>query len=370
MKAFWLGLAILAIAALCAVPHAAAVNLWLVFLPYLAATMLLRAILILASLRHMKRRRWVPSRTPVVTIFVPVFNEARSLPDLVASLKALDWPVRALDVKILLEADDTATIEEARWLTAGSHIECFIVPPSEPRTKPKAMNVALPFARGEIIAIFDAEDCPQPDQIRKAVQALDAGGERVACAQARLSHYNADDNLMTRCVAMEYALWFDVLLNGLSRLKLPVPLGGTSLYLRTETLREVGGWDADNVTEDADLGLRLARAGKRAVVFDSLTEEEATGSMRIWIGQRSRWIKGFMLTWAVHMARRRHQHPAARRIPFFPDPAGNAALGGRSNIAGCSAMAGNAERAGRGLAARRAVWRTAPPPDRRNSRLA
>ncbi len=323
MKALWGGLALLAIAALIAAPHAAALNLWLVFLPYCAATMILRAILIAGSLRSASSHEPAPARTPIVSIFVPVFNEAHSLPDLIASLKALDWPVRALDIKILLEADDTATIAEARWLTAGSHIDCFIVPPSEPRTKPKAMNVALPFARGEIIAIFDAEDCPQPDQIRKAVATLDAGGESVACAQARLSHYNADDNLMTRCVAMEYALWFDVLLTGLSRLHLPVPLGGTSLYIRANILREVGGWDADNVTEDADLGLRLARVGKRAVVFDSFTHEEATGSARIWIGQRSRWIKGFMLTWAVHM---RSPRRLIRDLGFWPAIAINVLL--------------------------------------------
>ena len=301
IKVFWGGLAILGLAALVAMPHAAALNLWLIFLPYCAATMILRAILIFASLRAAPPKPEPPRRTPVVSIFVPIFREAASLPDLVASLKALDWPVKALDIKILLEPEDETTIAEARWLTAGSHIECLVVPPSEPRTKPKAMNVALPFARGEIVAIFDAEDCPEPDQIRKAVATLDAGGDDVVCAQARLSHYNPKDNLLTRCVAMEYALWFDVLLAGLSRWGLPVPLGGTSLYVRTQTLRDIGGWDADNVTEDADLGLRLARAGKRSVVFDSVTHEEATGNAWLWIKQRSRWIKGFMLTWAVHM---------------------------------------------------------------------
>ncbi len=276
-------------------------TLWIVFVPYLLATTALRAILIVRASR--RREDQTPPRrtTPVVSILVPVYREADSLPALVDALTAFDYPVRALDIKILLEEDDAETVAEARRLTARSHIDCLVVPPSAPRTKPKSMNVALPFARGEIVGIFDAEDAPAPDQVSKAVATLEAAEPDVVCAQARLSYYNPQDNLLTRCVAMEYALWFDMLLTGMSRTRWPIPLGGTSLYFRTDALRTLGAWDPYNVTEDADLGLRLARAGKRAVVFDSTTLEEATGSVPAWIRQRSRWIKGFMLTWAVHM---------------------------------------------------------------------
>ncbi len=301
MRVFWYAIVILLLATLLANPLATILNLWLLFIPYFAATMALRAYLILNAERVTEPLPAIPQRRPVVSILVPVYREADSLPALIGALQALDYPQRALDIKILLEENDTDTIAEARWLTAGTPIDCLIVPPSEPRTKPKAMNFALPFARGEIVGIFDAEDAPEPDQILKAVAALESAGDDVVCAQARLSHYNPDDNLLTRCVAMEYALWFDMLLKGLSRSQLPVPLGGTSLYFKTDVLREIGGWDSDNVTEDADLGLRLARAGKRAVIFDSTTHEEATSNIVAWIRQRSRWIKGFMLTWAVHM---------------------------------------------------------------------
>ena len=301
MRLAWFAVAVLVLAALVAAPFATILNLWLLCLPYFAATMLLRAYLLFSAERTVETLPSIPKKRPVVSILVPVYREADSLPALIQALGMLDYPKRALDIKILLEENDADTIMEARWLTAGTHISCLVVPTSEPRTKPKAMNFALPFARGEIVGIFDAEDAPESDQILKAVAALESSGDDVVCAQARLSHYNPDDNLLTRCVAMEYALWFDMLLKGLSRARLPVPLGGTSLYFKTEILREIGGWDPDNVTEDADLGLRLARAGKRAVVFDSTTHEEATDSALAWIRQRSRWIKGFMLTWAVHM---------------------------------------------------------------------
>lgn len=301
MRVLWIGIALVMVAAVVAEPAAAFVNLWLLFIPYFVATMVLRVMLIAHAVRAEPANPAPRSGTPVVSILVPVHNEAESLPALIAALTAIDYPARALDIKILLEENDAETIAEARWLTAGTSIDCLVVPASAPQTKPKAMNFALPFVRGSIVGIFDAEDAPDPDQISKAVAALEAGGEDVACAQARLSHYNPDDNLLTRCIAIEYALWFDLLLKGLSRARLPVPLGGTSLYFRVDILRAIGGWDPDNVTEDADLGLRLARAGKRAVVFDSTTDEEATGCAVIWIRQRSRWIKGYMLTWAVHM---------------------------------------------------------------------
>jgi len=296
-----IGAMLLLLAGLVFSPGATVLILWLAFTPYFLATMVLRTLLMANTLRSVPPALPPRKSTPVVSILVPVYGEADSLPALIDALCALDYPVRALDIKILLEEDDTATIAEARRLTTASSIECLVVPPGGPRTKPKAMNFALPFVRGEIVGIFDAEDAPEPAQISRAVAALEQGGDDVVCAQARLSHYNVDDNILTRCVAMEYALWFDLLLNGLARAGMPIPLGGTSLYFRADALRAVGAWDPHNVTEDADLGLRLARAGKRTVIFDSTTLEEANGNALSWIRQRSRWIKGYMLTWAVHM---------------------------------------------------------------------
>ncbi|MDB5626453.1 MAG: glycosyl transferase, family 2, partial [Tardiphaga sp.] len=170
-----------------------------------------------------------------------------------------------------------------------------------PRTKPKALNCALPFARGSVIAVFDAEDQPDPGQLRAAIEALRTGGSDVACAQASLCIHNVTDSLFTRMFAAEYAGQFDKVLPGLTEMALPLPLGGTSNHFRADALRAVGGWDAWNVTEDADLGLRLARFGYRAVTFASTTREEAPIRFMPWLKQRSRWMKGWMQTWSVHM---------------------------------------------------------------------
>src|SRR6185312_3160425 len=201
---------------------------------------------------------------------------------------------------LVLEADDAETIAAAEAVREAG-FELVLVPEGVPRTKPKAANFALQFARGEYLVIYDAEDRPEPDQLLKAVAAFRAGPRTLACVQARLNFYNADHNWLTRMFALDYALWFDMLLPGLDRIGMPMPLGGTSNHFRTAILRDIGGWDAFNVTEDADIGIRLAQLGYRVSMLDSTTFEEAPLRFGVWLRQRSRWLKGYMQTWLVHM---------------------------------------------------------------------
>ena len=179
------------------------------------------------------------------------------------------------------------------------------MPPDTLRTKPKAMNYALPFCRGDIVWVYDAEDRPDPGQIRAVVQHLQSAPPEVACVQGYLDFYNSGENWLARCFTLEYAIWFRVVLLGVQRLGLPIPLGGTSVFFRRGVLEQLGGWDAHNVTEDADLGMRLARFGYRCEMIPSTTWEEANCRVRPWIRQRSRWLKGYAVTWATHMRRPR-----------------------------------------------------------------
>jgi cellulose synthase/poly-beta-1,6-N-acetylglucosamine synthase-like glycosyltransferase len=238
---------------------------------------------------------------PVYTVLVPMYHEAKVLPLLFSALRRLDYPASKLEVKLVLEEDDTETIEAAKALRPPGTFEIVRVPPSEPRTKPKACNYALFFARGEFVTIYDAEDQPEPDQLKKAVLAFRRGGDQLACVQGRLNYFNRSENWLTRMFTLEYSQWFDFLLPGLDRLKMPIPLGGTSNHFRLSVLRQVRAWDPYNVTEDADLGVRLAQEGYRIGVINSTTYEEANGVLPSWIKQRSRWIKGYMQTWLVHM---------------------------------------------------------------------
>ncbi len=238
---------------------------------------------------------------PTITILAPLYRDAEALSGLAHAIDALDYPPEKKDVKLLLEEDDDATIAEARRLNLYDHYDVIVVPDTGPRTKPKACNFGLLRARGELIVIYDAEDQPETDQLVKAAGAFATGDAKLACMQARLNYYNADENWLTRLFTLEYTLWFDWLLPALQKLKAPIPLGGTSNFFKTDILRAVGGWDPFNVTEDADLGLRLARLGYRVEMLNSTTFEEANCRLGNWIRQRSRWIKGHLQTWLVHM---------------------------------------------------------------------
>ncbi|MCW0413371.1 hypothetical protein NB709_003247 [Xanthomonas sacchari] len=238
---------------------------------------------------------------PVYTVLVPMYKEPDVLPILANALRRLDYPTSKLDVKLVLEADDTETIEAAKALGLEAFFEIIRVPPSQPKTKPKACNYALRFARGQMLTIYDAEDKPEPDQLKRVVAAFRKSPADVACIQARLNYYNADENWLTRMFTLEYTLWFDFYLPALETLRIPIPLGGTSNHFRLDILRKVHAWDPYNVTEDADLGVRLTQQGYRVSVVNSTTFEEANVSVPNWIRQRSRWLKGYMQTWLVHM---------------------------------------------------------------------
>ena len=238
---------------------------------------------------------------PVYTILVPLYKEAGIVARLVRDINALDYPRTRLDVKLLCEEDDTETIEKIRSMGLPPHFHLVVVPDSQPKTKPKACNYGLQLSQGSFCVIFDAEDRPDPDQLKKAVVAFSRVGPEVACIQAKLNHFNQDQNMLTAWFANEYSMHFELVLPAMGASESPIPLGGTSNHFITSVLRDLGAWDPFNVTEDADLGIRLHREGYRTAMIDSTTLEEANSQVPNWIRQRSRWIKGYMQTWLVHM---------------------------------------------------------------------
>lgn len=242
---------------------------------------------------------------PLFTILVPAYREAGITRQLVDNLGGIDYPTSKLQILLLLEEDDQDTIDAFRATAAPDHVHMVLVPASQPRTKPKACNVGLAFARGEFLVIYDAEDVPDPLQLRSVVNQFRASGPEVACVQCRLNYHNVEENLLTRLFTLEYSFWFTYMLRGLDRMHLPMPLGGSSNHFRTDVLRELGGWDPHNVTEDADLGLRATALGYKVAANPSTTMEEACSRTEPWIRQRTRWIKGYMVTFLVHS-----RHPA------------------------------------------------------------
>jgi cellulose synthase/poly-beta-1,6-N-acetylglucosamine synthase-like glycosyltransferase len=241
------------------------------------------------------------TRLPKVSILVPLYKEAEILPKLVDRLSRIDYPKELLEICLILEAGDQKTANAVQETTLPTWIRVITAPPARLRTKPRAMNYALDFCNGDIIGIYDAEDAPEADQITRIVQHFRRAGPEVACIQSYLDYYNPTQNWLARCFTIEYAIWFRLVLQGVERMRLPVPLGGTSVFFRRHVLEELGAWDAHNVTEDADLGMRLARFGYRCAFEATTTYEEANCHTIPWIKQRSRWLKGYAMTWITHM---------------------------------------------------------------------
>ncbi|WP_176562199.1 glycosyltransferase family 2 protein [Mycolicibacterium palauense] len=260
---------------------------------------------------------------PTYTVLVPGYDEAAIAPSLIRALRDIDYPADKLDIKMIVEVADRATIDayaregvDESDLADATHTIFHLVkvPNGELSTKPRACNYALEFARGSMTVIYDAEDRPDPQQLRKAFLAIVDEPLNTLCLQAKLNFYNPNDNLLTRFFALEYGFWYDFMLPGLRAWDIPIPLGGTSNHFLTETLRKIGGWDAYNVTEDADLGWRLSQLGYRTAMLDSYTYEEANSQLWNWITQRTRWQKGFLITTLVHL---RNPLQVARRLGFY-----------------------------------------------------
>lgn len=238
---------------------------------------------------------------PTYTILVPLYREALVLPRLVEYLSRLDYPADKLDIQLLMEEDDQLTQDACAALKLPPQFHPVVVPHSLPKTKPKACNYGLYTSTADLLVIFDAEDRPEPDQLRKAVAAFRALPDHIVCLQAKLNFYNQRHNLLTRWFTSEYSVWFDLFLPGLTGSGWPIPLGGTSNHFKVQPLKDVGGWDPFNVTEDCDLGMRLHKHGLGAAMINSTTWEEANGNFLSWFRQRSRWVKGYLQTYLVHM---------------------------------------------------------------------
>lgn len=251
-----------------------------------------------------RMRRVLPAgdaELPVYTVMVPLFREAEVVPGLIEALSRLTYPRGKLEVLILVEAEDQETRQALAAKTRPRFIRAVVVPQGQPRTKPRALNYALAEAKGDLIVVYDAEDVPEPDQLRRAANVMAGCGPEVGCLQASLNIYNSEETWLTRQFTIEYSALFDWQLPSYERFGLPLPLGGTSNHFRREALERCGGWDAFNVTEDADLGIRMARLGYRVCMLEATTLEEAPPTFGIWRRQRTRWLKGWMQTYIVHM---------------------------------------------------------------------
>ena len=276
----------------------------------LAATTLLKAAAFGATLRGQRAADLtaaaaappeMDAKLPLISVMVPMFREEHIADRLVGRLARQDYPRELTDILQVVEESDDITRAALRGVPLPSWMRVVTVPDGPIRTKPRALNYALNFCRGSIIGVWDAEDRPEPDQLHSIARHFHRVGPQVACLQGALDFYNPRTNWLARCFTLEYSAWFRGILPGMARLGLVVPLGGTTFFIRRTALDAAGRWDGWNVTEDADLGVRLARLGYTTEIVETTTHEEANCRAVPWVKQRSRWLKGFAMTWGVHM---------------------------------------------------------------------
>lgn len=246
-------------------------------------------------------RNVVDDDLPIYTIQLPVYKEDKLIKKLIWNLQSIDYPREKLDIKLLIEEDDSKTLNAVKDLNFPAIFDVVVVPFHMPKTKPKACNYGLYFSRGKYLTIYDAEDIPDTDQLKKIITLFEKLPDNYICIQCALNYFNRNENFLTRMFTLEYSYWFDYMLPGLDTLDIPIPLGGTSNHFKLDKLIELGAWDPFNVTEDADLGLRAYSKGYKVSIVNSTTYEEANNEPFNWIRQRSRWIKGYMQTYLIHM---------------------------------------------------------------------
>jgi glycosyltransferase XagB len=309
-KAFFTGLIFLILLGLLTSIKTTLIILMAVITAFYFIDLLFKFYLVILSLKYdpavnvtqndiEKRKHW-----PLYSIICPLYQEVEIARHFIKAMSNLDYPKEKLQILLVLEEDDTKTIKELKKAQLPSYFQMLIVFDELPKTKPKACNFALHHAKGEYIVIYDAEDVPERDQLKKAVVAYgQLQDQKVICLQAKLNYYNAKQNILTRLFTFEYSQWFDLMLPGLHKLDAPIPLGGTSNHFRRSDLVYLQGWDPFNVTEDCDLGIRLYKKGFKTKILNSVTWEEAVSTIPAWIRQRSRWVKGYIQTYLVHSRR-------------------------------------------------------------------
>jgi cellulose synthase/poly-beta-1,6-N-acetylglucosamine synthase-like glycosyltransferase len=283
-----------------------------IFNPYLFYMVIFSCLIIstffkilLFAMSFANNKIFVPSFTedfvyPTYSILIPLYNEPFKIASIIKAMERIDYPKDKLEVKLLIEADDEITLRAIAVSNMPEYIKVIKIPPSSPRTKPKALNYGLQFVTGKYVAVYDAEDVPEKMQLKKVCHYFATLPEEYVCLQASLNFYNREENYLTRLFSLEYYIWFNFLLPGLDKASLPVPLGGTSNHFKVDFLKKFNGWDPYNVTEDAEIGIRLFSKGYKTKMINSITLEESLLDVKAWVYQRARWIKGFITTYFVY----------------------------------------------------------------------
>ena len=232
---------------------------------------------------------------PKYTILIPMFHENKNtIAQSINAIKSLKYPKIRLDVKLVLEEDDNQTREVLNKVILPKWVTPVWCPYFQPRTKPKACNIATLFAEGEFVVIYDAEDIPDSNQLLLAVQEFKKN-KNIDILQGCLSFYNYSENLLTECFNLEYSVWFRIIMQSFSLFGITIPLGGTTNHIRFNFLKKHSFWDSYNVTEDLELSIVACKYKNKIKFLNSDTKEWCVIDLKSWFKQRTRWLKGYFI---------------------------------------------------------------------------
>ena len=229
------------------------------------------------------------------SLIVPARHEEVVLDATLTGLMTSGHP--AFEVLVVVGDDDPLTREVAERVAVRYPDRVrVVVDASWPKNKPKALNAALPYCSGAITGVFDAEDDVHPALLQRVDQCFQRTDADVVQAGVQLMNFRS--SWLTVRNVLEYYFWFRSRLHFHARQGF-IPLGGNTVFIRTELLRDVSGWDAECLAEDCELGVRLSALGARTAVFyepELVTREECPPTLRAFARQRTRWNQGYLQT--------------------------------------------------------------------------
>lgn len=231
------------------------------------------------------------------TALIPARHEELVIGDTIRAVNAISYPQSMREILVLVRNDDTKTIVKVRetlHALKNPHIRLIIFD-GFPINKPHGLNVGLKRATHEVVTIFDAEDQPHPDIYNVINTVMERDSADVVQSGVQLMNYRS--HWFSVLNVLEYFFWFKSGLHFFNRVGGVTPLGGNTVFFKKAYLQKIGGWDEECLTEDADVGIRLAVAGaKTSIVYDErhATQEETPSSVSEFVRQRTRWNQGFI----------------------------------------------------------------------------
>jgi cellulose synthase/poly-beta-1,6-N-acetylglucosamine synthase-like glycosyltransferase len=232
---------------------------------------------------------------PKISLIIPTKNEETVIRRCLNSILNIDYPKDKMQIIVVDGKSEDNTLSICSEFSQKYPENIKIISEKTAKGKPGALNLALPYVKGELVGVFDADSLPEKDVLAKVASYFN--DEKLKALQGRTTSLNEKNNALTRVIAIEERAWFQALMSGREKLQLFVPLTGSCQFVRTKVLEELGGWDENSLTEDVELALRLVERNHHIQYApDVCSGQETPNNIGSLFKQRVRWYRGYMET--------------------------------------------------------------------------